>query len=253
MTSDRRESAPAARASGAGLVVLCLCVGLWLVSGCERSEAVGSPDAETEADAGGGRECGEFRRQLAEVRDERDALASKRDRVRDRVADLEEAAEQLETFEPNLVATTLHIYPSTDSPVREIGGHVRNGTDETVALMHIETRLVPEASDIEPVERQVAYELKEPLEGGEVQHAPYGQQIIDAYPDVETEVWSEGTLEIEVMALEGPNGDVLWDQRGRDREALERRREESREDLEQLDERIESLQKARPVECATDR
>lgn len=228
------------------MLAVWMLVGVVIVAGCERSEPSDETEVDTRVDkqmeTERGRPCRALEKQLAELRDERTSLASKREAVRDRLGDLEEAIAQLDKFEPNLEATTLHIFRSDSSPHREIGGHIRNGTDATVAVMHIETTLVPKVSGREPIKREIAYTLREPLESGEVQHAPYGQQILDAYPDVEVEVWSDAELQFEVMALEGPDGDVLWDRRGRGRAALEKRIDKIEGEIERLDEQIGQLE-----------
>ena len=125
---------------------------------------------------------------------------------------------------------------------KEVGGHIRNGTDETVAVAHFDATLVPSDSEREPIEREVVYELREPLESGEVQHAPYGRQLIDAFPDVDVDTWVEDELELEVTALEGPSGELLWDRRGEDLESLEERLDEIRRKLQTLEDRIAGLE-----------
>jgi len=218
-----------------------LVVGVLMAVGCESDARSGEVQSERDVEAGG--ECREFEERLVELRDERDSLETKREAVRRRLEDLEEAVEQLDAFEPELKATTVHIYPKPGAEPREVGGQIRNGTDKTVAVMHLAATLVPPGEENGgPMERDVAYELREPLESGEVQHAPYGKQLVDAFPDVGSEAWIEGELELEVMVLEGPDGEMLWDRRGRDVDTIERRIEKIEGEIDSIDESMSSLE-----------
>ncbi|MFB6350752.1 MAG: hypothetical protein ABEN55_08315 [Bradymonadaceae bacterium] len=244
-TMRRRRTWPTGFGHGYTAVVWTL-AGIFLVSACEPSEGRGQeppPPTVRKKEAAdkttdSGPSCRALEEQLTELRDERDSLKSQRDEARDRLADLEKATEQLEAFEPKLEPTSIHIFPSRDPPPREVGGLIRNGTDQTVAVAHLDATFIPSDPEGDPVEREVVYELRKPLAGGEVDHGPYGQQILDAFHNIETEIWRQGKLDLEVTALEGPNGKVLWDRRGRDPEALAERLEDLQAQIEDLDERI---------------
>lgn len=224
----------------AGVCLLAV-VSMIAAVGCESDAGGGAVESGGDVETSG--VCQALEERLGELRDERESLRSRRKEARRRLDDLEEAVEQLEAFEPELKATTVHIYPKPGAKPREISGQIRNDTDETVAVMHLEATLIaPEAENGESIERDVAYELREPLAGGEVQHAPYGEQLVEAFPDVASEAWIEGELQLEVMALEGPDGDVLWDRRGRDVDSIERGLEELEAELDTVDERIAGVE-----------
>jgi hypothetical protein len=169
-------------------------------------------------------------------------VVSKLEKSRGAVGDLEAAGRQLNRFAPRLKATTVHIYPKEGPGPREIGGHIRNGTSETVSLMHLRARFVPADDERDAIEREVAYELQEPLAGGEVQHSPLGQQLVDAFPDMKTKAWVDGELVLEVMALEGPDGEVLWDRRGQTRGQLQTKLDGLQEQVDELDKQMSNLE-----------
>jgi hypothetical protein len=221
---------------GAALCVLLVMV---CATGCDSESGSGGaggisgPGADT---------CEVWKRKLSGLQEKRGAAESEVQKLRGKFGDLEAAGRKLNRFAPRLKTTTVHINPNDGPGPREISGHIRNGTNEMVSVMHLRARFVPADGEGEPMEREVAYELQEPLAGGEVQHSPLGQQLVDAFPDMTTEAWVNGELVLEVGALEGPDGEVLWDRRGPTRGELEAKIEKLESEIDKFDEQIAKIE-----------